>query len=92
MFDSATRSLPVREFMKTHAPSRGTLLGLFGVGVAMVLLGVGAIATAETFMPDNDGGRKGLLAFYRAFGPFTLAWATISVGSFVALKLRFSKQ
>lgn len=92
MFDSVTRSMSIREFMKVHAPSRGTLLGLCWIGVVMMLLGVGAIATAETFMPDNDGGRKGLLALYRAFGPFTLAWATISVGSFAALRLRFPKQ
>ena len=51
---------------KTHARV------LLGVAVVMCALCITAIIVAEIFMPDNAAGQKGVLAFYRAFGPFLL--------------------
>jgi hypothetical protein len=47
---------------KTHAKV------LFWLGVAGCVLCIIAIGAAEVSMPDNAGGRKGVVIFYRVFG------------------------
>ena len=47
---------------KTHAKV------LFWLGLSMCVLCIVAIGVAETLMPDNVGGQKGVVVFYRVFG------------------------
>ena len=41
---------------------------MFWLGATMCILCLGAIGVAEAFMPDNAGGQKGIVVFYRVFG------------------------
>jgi hypothetical protein len=47
---------------KTHAKV------LFWLGVILCALCVVAIGVGEALMPDNAGGQKGIVVFYRVFG------------------------
>lgn len=59
---------------------------LFGVGVMLAVLCVASIGVAEAFMPDNVHGRRGVLTFYRSFGPGLLVWGGVATaaGTFLA--------
>ena len=52
---------------------------LFWVSIAMCAMAISAIGAAELLMPDNIGGRNGVLAFYRAFGPCLVIEAAVAV-------------
>lgn len=57
-----SHSEPFTPENKTHARV------LFWIGVFMCVPCIMAVAAAEAFMPDNAGGEKGIVTFYRVFG------------------------
>ena len=63
----------INEF-KTNLPSRKGALVFTGIAVICVLAGIGAIAVAEMFMPENQAGQQAVLTFYRAFAPWAFFW------------------
>lgn len=69
----------------SHSPRKGFAV-LFWTGIVLALMGIASIWAAETFMADNPQGQKGVLIFYRTFGPFTLAWTAIAALTFVYLR------
>ena len=70
---------------QSHPPQKGIAV-LFWTGIVLAIAGIVSIWAAETFMADNPQGQKGVLVFYRAFGPFTLAWTAIAACAHVYLR------
>lgn len=52
---------------------------MFWIGVTMAVVCLVSIGAAEALMPDNQGGRDGVLAFYRGFGPGLILWGGVAV-------------
>lgn len=73
---NADDSLPTQALMLPH-PKKGISV-LFWTGIVLAAAGIASICAAEAFMADNPQGQQGVLAFYRAFGPFALAWTVIA--------------
>lgn len=53
----------------SRSPKKGITV-LFWTGIVLALMGIASTWVAETFMADNLQGQKGVLIFYRTFGPF----------------------
>ncbi|TWT72598.1 hypothetical protein [Crateriforma conspicua] len=58
--------------------TRQQAIAFICVGVAVVLLCVASIAIAESFMPNNLAGRRGVVIFYRTFTPMTVVWSLLA--------------
>ena len=65
---------------KTHARV------LFTVSILMCAMAIAAICVAEVFMPENAGGQKGLVAFYRWFGSCLVIQTAVAVWTYGQLK------
>jgi hypothetical protein len=66
----------------TQGPARV----LLWVGLAMCAMCLAAIGVAETFMPENLAGQKGVITFYRWFGASFLCWGAVVAWTLCRLK------
>jgi hypothetical protein len=67
--------------MSPQSRTQAQVLFWISVGVCAVCLSV--IGVAEAFMPENYHGQKGVITYYRVFGPCVVIGGAVAAWAYV---------